>query len=83
MGIFGSSEESNEETMIDSSGHVNNNIIIQEAKDTHVQAELSEKLVIGTYILISLEIVKLIICSYNVWKRHIKKKYTNTNSNNA
>lgn len=75
MGWFSSSEENNEETMIDSTGHVNNNIIIQEARDTHIQATLSEKLLFATYMLVALDIVKLAICSYNTWKRQIKKKY--------
>lgn len=80
MGWFGSSEENNEETLINTDGHVNNNIIIQEAKDTHLQAALSEKLVIGTYVLITLEIIKLIMYSYSMWKKHLKKKY-NSNKN--
>lgn len=83
MGWFSSSEEPNEEAIIDSSAHVNTNIIIQEANDTHHQAVLSEKFIYGTYVLIGLEIVKLFICSYNVWKRHIKKRYKSTNNNNA
>lgn len=81
MGSSNSSEERSEERLVDSSGHVNNNIIIQEAKDTHQQAILSEKLLFATYILVALEIIKLAICSYNVWKRQIKKKYVaNTNA---
>lgn len=63
MGWF-SSEDSQEETMIDSTGHVNNNIIIEEARDTHHQALLTGKLVYGTYILIGIELVKLAICVY-------------------
>lgn len=82
MGWFSSSEETNEETLIDSSGHVNNNIIIQEAKDTHYQAVLSEKLVYGTYILIVLEVLKLAICLYNTWRRQMKKKYNKNPNNN-
>lgn len=77
MGWFDSSEEIIEEKLVDSSGHVNNNIIIQEAKDTHLQAALSEKLVVGTYVLIALETIKLAICFYNMWRRQIKKRYNN------
>lgn len=77
MGWFDSSEESKEEKMVDSNGQVNNNIIIQEAKDTHHQVGLSEKLVTGTYIIIGIEILKLIICLYTVWRRQMKKKYNN------
>lgn len=75
MGIFGSSEESIETKTVDSSGHVNNNIIIQEARDTHSQLVLSEKLLIGTYVLIGLEAVKIVICLFGAYKRHMKKKY--------
>lgn len=75
MGLFSSSEEKIDEKMVDSNGHVNNNIIIQEAEDTHLQAALSEKLLFCTYILVLLEIVKLTICLYTTWKRHMKKKY--------
>lgn len=78
MGLFGSSEENVEEKMIDSTGHVNTNIIIQEAMDTHLQAALSEKLLFATYALVTLELIKLAICTYNTWKRHIKRKYETT-----
>lgn len=77
MGWFDSSEEIVEEKLVDSNGNVNNNIIIQEAKDTHIQAALSEKLLFGTYILITIETLKLMICIYGMWKRQIKKKYDN------
>lgn len=62
MGGFSSSEEVTEEKAVDSNGHVNNNIIIQEAKDTHLHAALSEKLLFATYALVALEIIKLAIC---------------------
>lgn len=75
MGFFGSSEESIESKTVDSNGQVNNNIIIQEAKDTHAQVIISEKLVTGTYILIGLEMIKITICLFSAFRRHIKKKY--------
>lgn len=75
MGWFSSSEEVVEENVVDSNGHVNNNIVIQEAKDTHTQAALSERLLVATYILVGLEVAKLTICFFNMWKRQIKKKY--------
>lgn len=75
MGWFDSSEEVVEEKMVDSNGNVNNNIIIQEARDTHIQAALSEKLLFGTYILIAIETLKLTICIVSMWKRQMKKKY--------
>lgn len=79
MGLFGSSEENVEETMIDTNGHVNNNIIIQEAKDTHLQAATSERLLIATYVLIGIEVLKLTLCTYNMWKRQLKRKYGENN----
>lgn len=81
MGIFGSSEESIETKTIDSNGQVNNNIIVQEARDTHSQMMLSEKLLTGTYILIGLEIVKIVICSISAYRRHVKKKYSSNQKN--
>lgn len=75
MGIFGNSEESIETKTVDSNGQVNNNIIIQEAKDMHSQMILSEKLVFGTYVLIGLEIVKISICIFSAFKRYMKKRY--------
>lgn len=76
MGIFGSSEESVETKAIDTNGQVNNNIIIiQEAKDTHSQMVLSEQLRFGTYILIGFEVIKVSICLFSAYRRHIKKKY--------
>lgn len=77
MGLFGDSEEVNEQKFVDSNGQVNNNIIIQEAKDTHYQAIQTEKLVYATYVLIAMEVVKLAICLYNMWRRQMKKKYGN------
>ena len=76
MGWFDSSEEVIEEKLVDTNGNVNNNIIIQEAKDTHWQAATSEKLLFATYVLVLVEILKLGICSYNAWRRQMKKKYS-------
>lgn len=42
MDIFRSSEEFIEKKTVDSMGHVNNNIVIQEARDTHNQKFISE-----------------------------------------
>lgn len=75
MGVFGSSEESNEIKNVDSTGMVNNNIILQEAKDTHDQLAISERLVFGTYILIGLETIKIAVCLISAYRRHIKKRY--------
>lgn len=75
MGIFGSSEEKTEEKMVDSTGHVNNNIIIQEAKDTHHQMLLNEKLLMATYVLVFLEIIKLMMYSFCAYKKYLKRKY--------
>lgn len=75
MGAQSSSEEFTEEKVVDSNGLVNNNIIIQEAKDTHFQAIQSERLVYAAYVLITIEIIKLGVCTYSVWKRQLKKRY--------
>lgn len=81
MGWFSASEEITEENVVDSNGHVNNNIVIQEAKDNHIQAAASEKLLSATYLLITIEVVKLCICFYNMWRRQIKKKYNDVKPN--
>lgn len=79
MGIFGSSEENIEQKVVDSTGQVNNNIVVQTAHDTHHQMLVSEKLLMATYVIIGLEVVKLIICSYGALKRKIKKRYQDAN----
>lgn len=75
MGWFSSDEQNVDEKFVDSTGHVNTNIIIQEANDTHTQAMLSEKLLVATYVLVAIETIKLTICCYNMWKRKITKKF--------
>lgn len=77
MGIFGSSEERVEEKVVDSTGHVNNNIVIQEAKDTHSQVILNQKLLYATYILVCAEIIKLGVYIYCNIKKNLKKRYEN------
>lgn len=75
MGIFGSSEENIEQKTIDSNGQVNNNIVIQEARDTHSQMLTNEKLLWATYLLCAIEIVKITTYVYLKHKRNIKRKY--------
>lgn len=77
MGFFGSSEEENEVKTVDSNGNVNNNIIIQEAKDVHKQMLSNEQLLYGTYFLCFAEIIKIIIYLYNSYQKKLKKKYLN------
>lgn len=83
MGIFGSSEENNEMKTVDSTGQVNNNIVIQEAADTHHQMITSEKLLFATYLLVFFEIIKLIVFGFTAFKRKIKKNYQNRNNVNG
>lgn len=77
MGWFSSSEENTEVKLVDTNGQVNNNIIIHEARNMHTQAALSEKLLFATYVLVTLEIIKLAICTcmYNTCKKQIKNRY--------
>lgn len=81
MGGSSSSEETSESKMVDTSGNVNNNIIIQEAKDTHHQMLVAEKLLVATYLLVSAEGIKLLIFLFIQLKQTFKKKYSKTNSN--
>lgn len=76
MGWFDSSEEvSSESKTVDSNGQVNNNIIIQEAKDIHHQSQTNEYIMMATFFLCGVEIVKLIIYFYNGFINNMKKKY--------
>lgn len=82
MGSQQSSENNDESKMVDSNGQINNNIIIQEAKDTHYQTIIGEKMLYGMYVIIALEFIKIGICSYGAWKRQLKKQYSNKNTPN-
>lgn len=77
MGWFTSSEEIVEENLVDSNGHVNNNIVIQEAKDTHQQLLVNDKLLWATYILVLAEVVKFGIYLFCSYKKTMKKRYAN------
>lgn len=82
MGWFSSDEENSEteSKMVDSNGHVNNNIIIQEAKDTHLQLLANEKLLFATYMLVIAEILKLGLYIFQAVRRTLKKKYQKPSS---
>lgn len=75
MGSSESTEQKFEEKAVDTMGHVNNNIIIQEAKDTHQQMLTNERLLFATYMLIVFEIIKLVIYMYTQCRGKLKKKY--------
>lgn len=75
MGLFGDSVEEVNEKQIDSTGHVNTNIIIQEARDTHGQLLVSKQLLHATYILVGAEILKLCIYAFQSLRKMFKKKY--------
>lgn len=84
MGLFSSSEERIEEKTVDTTGTVNNNIILQEARDTHDQMRLNEKMLFVMYTMCTVEVVKLAIYVYCNFRRKIKKRYANqTNNDNA
>lgn len=74
-GSHSSSEEKIEEKMVDSTGQVNNNIIVQEARDTHSQMLLNEKLLWATYLLVVIELAKLFLYIFSAYKKNLKKKY--------
>lgn len=81
MGSSKSSEVKKEEKMVDSNGQINNNVIIQEAEDTHVQMLLNEKLLTATYILVSIELIKLCLYIFASYKKNLKKKYLKNKEN--
>lgn len=84
MGWFDSSEENSiEEKTIDTNGQVNNNIVIQEARDIHHQMQNGEYLMMATFLLCFIEIIKLIIYFYNNYTKKMKKKYQQNQSSTA
>lgn len=75
MGWFGSEEQVSESKTVDSVGHVNTNIVIQEAADTHSSMIISEKLLFATYLLVGAEILKLGLYATQSIRRYFKKRY--------
>lgn len=75
MGFFGGSEEeSNEAKTVDTTGNVNNNIVLlQEARDTHEQMILNQKLVYASYALVLFEVIKLAVYIFSSYKKKLKK----------
>lgn len=76
MGSSQSSEET-EVKAVDSNGNINNNIILQEAHDTHAQMVINEKMLWAAYALVLAEVIKLGIYMFNVFRKTLKKKYQN------
>lgn len=75
MGSSESSEVNIEEKAVDSVGHVNNNIVVQGARDNHQQVIVGEKLLVATYLLVCFEIIKMAIYFYTQCRNNIKKRY--------
>lgn len=80
MGLFGDSSEEIEHKVVDTTGQVNNNIIVQEARDTHDQLLVNEKLLLATSALVVFEVIKLVIYAFAVYKKKMKKAYSNQNN---
>lgn len=74
MGSSQSAEET-EVKMVDTNGNVNNNIVIQEARDTHSQLLIGEKLLYATYVLVLAETIKLAIYLFHSLRKMLKRKY--------
>lgn len=75
MGWLYSSEEEVEMKTVDTTGTVNNNIIVQEARDTHSQMISNEKLLFATYLLVAAEALKLGLYLFHAIRKKLKKKY--------
>lgn len=75
MGIFGSSEENLESKIVDTTGNVNNNIVLmqQEAKDTHDQVILNQKIFYTSCLLVMFETIKLVVYVISSYKKKLKK----------
>ena len=80
MGIFGSSEETIEQKTVESNGQVNNNVIIQEARDTHSQLLVNSKLLYATYALVGFELIKLATYWFTSYRNKMKKAFGQRNS---
>lgn len=78
MGWLFSSEEVDNAKTVDTNGNVNNNIIIQEAKDVHSQVLINEKLLFATYLLVWAEILKLGLYIFHMIRKSLKKRYQRT-----
>lgn len=74
MGSLFSYEQS-EENFVETNGQVTNNVIIQEARDTHSQLIVNEKLFYATCVLIVFEVLKLAIYAFSTYKKKMKKAY--------
>lgn len=79
MGWFSSDEQTTEVKTVDSNGNINNNIILQEARDTHSQMIINEKMLLLTYALVFAEVLKLGIYLFHTLRKTIKKKYQRNN----
>lgn len=75
MGIFGSSEENLESKTVDTTGNVNNNIVLmqQEARDTHDQMILNQKIFYTSCLLVMFETIKLVVYVISSYKKKLKK----------
>lgn len=78
MGWFSSDEQEIESKVVDTTGNVNNNIIIREAADIHSAMVISERLLFATYLLVGFEIVKIGIYAFHSLRKCWKRKYQNT-----
>lgn len=68
---MGSSPSQHETKTIESTGHVNNNLVIQETEDVY-----SMEIVILLSVLCILKILEIGIYLYTKYKQQMKKKYT-------
>lgn len=68
---MGSSHSQVEKKTIESTGQVNNNVVIQETEDVY-----SMEIVILLSLLCALKILEISIFLYNKYKQQMKKKYT-------
>lgn len=75
MGWFSSDEEVTEVKTVDANGNINNNIIIQEAKDIHAGLLMNEKLLFATYLLVGFEMLKVGLYLFQTIRRTLKRKY--------
>lgn len=78
MGSSKSSEQKTENKVVDATGNVNNNVVIQDTVAIH-----NVEIIGLLYIIAGIKLIEFIYFIYRQHNRSIKKKYNNERNNNA
>lgn len=83
MGWFGSSEEETEIKNVDTTGQVNNNVVIQNARDNHHQVLLDEKILFATHLLVAMKVLEMLIYAFHSLRKAFKRRYSKKNDSSV